>query len=573
MKGRRLKITALLALIFVTIAIYGGCVGKDNGTEGSASTKKTDAIGKTEEKTGTETSGLQPYTMPISKEGIKLTMFTAFPAGHAAFFATLNDSPNMKAYEELTGVKVDITAAPGDSYSERKNLLFASGDMPDIIWSETAQDDAFMYGVNDDLIIPIDDLIKKHGYYFNEWANYFPDVKNHSICADGKMYYMPSIDITLATSIGCGYFIREEWLEKFNLEVPKTLDDIYSVLTVFKKEDPAGEGKTIPFSAPVPFQIVNSILGSFGTTNGVYQIDGVVKYGPMEPEFKEGLKYLNKLYKEELISSDYLAHDLKIYSANVPDNIGLIWGWRGSGCRTPLMSSGYSEQEAENIFRPISGMKGKDGKYHWFMTQAGKVTLGSGEFITSTNKYQVETLKWLDYKNSQEGAWTVGAGEKGVSWDINASDAPYITDFILKNPDGLEENDAFHKYGGITWEYISHAAIPYDYVTAKWPYRHKDLVELRKTVTTETLFSQYQENWLDFDASRQLHPNVRYKADEKEELAIILQDLETLVDENLHKFIMGLEPMEKWDEVINQMKKMKVDRLLSINQAALDSVK
>lgn len=38
----------------------------------------------------------------------------------------------------------------------------------------------------------------------------------------------------------------------------------------------------------------------------------------------------------------------------------------------------------------------------------------------------------------------------------------------------------------------------------------------------------------------------------------------------MHRFVMGLEPMNKWDEVVNTMKGMKVDRLIEIYQNALN---
>lgn len=359
----------------------------------------------------------------------------------------------------------------------------------------------------------------------------------------------------------------------------ESLDELYEVLTLFKERDLAGNGKTIPFSSPVPAYIINSIMGSFGVNgglgwgmDGMYLVDGKVKFGPIEPEYKEGLVFLNKLYNDGLIAQDYLAHNVTIYGSNIPENIGLTFGWTGSGVRTPLMAAGFSSDEATNMFRPISGMKGKDGKYHWFMSQVGMVTQPHGEFITVSNKYPVETMKWLDYKNSLEGAWTISVGPKGVSWDLDASGAPYVTDYIRNNPDGLDRDEAFLRNGGMIWLYTVTTGVSPVVPTSRWPYRYED-IDLNRDIYgpfKESLYSQHWRNWLDFEASRQLPPNLLFTSEEREEITLILQDLKTSVEENVHRFVMGLEPMNKWDEVVNTMKGMKVDRLIEIYQNALN---
>lgn len=575
----KLRIAVILTLVLFTVSTICGCVAEQKpvSTLSSQSASGSTASQGTDATQGTNWP--EPYSMPISKETINLTLFTAFPAGHAAYFQSLNDSPNMKAYAELTGINVDIQAAPGDSYNELKSIIFVSGELPDIVFTETAQEDAIIYGVNDDLIIPIDDLLAQYGYYTNQWIAQEPELKEQITSGDGHMYYMPCIDLSLVSSPGCGYYIREEWLDKYNLEPPTTIDDLYNVLSTFKKEDPAGGGKTIPLSAPVPIFIINSILGSFGVKNcvnmdGIYQVNGEVKFGPIEPAYKEALKFLNKLYSEELIAQDYLAHNLNVYYANLIDNVGMTWGWAGSGLRTPLLAAGYTQEEARNMFRPIAGAKGKDGKYHWFMTDVGRITQPHGEFITSSNKHPVETMKWLDYKNSQEGAWTVGGGPKGVSWELDENGAPRFTDYIEKNPDGLERDEAFLRNGGIIWLYTTFANLLEN--APKWPFSRDDLNNYGPIDQyPDSLISKYEAaNWLDFDRSRQLPPTVMFSASEKEEIQLILQDLQTFVEEEVHKFVMGIEPIEKWDENVAQMKNsMNVGRLIEIYQNAFDKVK
>jgi len=51
--------------------------------------------------------------------------------------------------------------------------------------------------------------------------------------------------------------------------------------------------------------------------------------------------------------------------------------------------------------------------------------------------------------------------------------------------------------------------------------------------------------WWQFDAIRQLPVTIRYTAEEQEKKGVLPQDISTLVNENLHKIIMGMESIEK----------------------------
>ncbi len=560
MKPISKKIIASLVFICMSLFIFTSCILKSEKHGDSLVTQQT----------------TKPITDAVSTEKITLTMFTTFPAGIAARFKTLNDCPNIQALEEVTNIKLDIIGVPESNYAERKNLLFASEDLPDIIYSNNAHDDVFKYGVNDNLIIPLDNLIEEHANNFNKWIDIEPAIKEQILASDGYIYHMPYVDMSLKNIIQLGYYVREAWLTQLNLEPPKTLDELYDFLKALKEADPAGGGNTIPLASSHFSYIVNPILGSYGTTNGIYRVYNKIKYGPIEPEFKEALKYLNILYKENLIPSDFLTYDAKTYNANLPNNIGLSFCYTNGGIRNPLLSAGLTEKEILDSWSPISGMKGPDGKFYWFITTIGSVTGAAGELISSSNKHIVETMKWIDYKYSKEGARIVSWGKKGVTWDFDANGIFYIKDLALKNPDGLEPTEVLLKNGLMQWVYtVCLSGLSRTKPTARWPFTLED-IDYNTTLfgpNPDSVYSRNLKNWWDFDASRQLPITIRYTSEEQENIGVLLQDIKTLVEENMNKIIMGLEPIEKWDEIVNQLKNMKVDEYIAIHQAALDRVK
>jgi putative aldouronate transport system substrate-binding protein len=555
MKKRYLKFIALIIIVCLTLSISIGC--------------STSEVAKEKE----ESKSPSPTT--TSGEKVKLTYFTVLPPGHAAVHQTINDMPSMQAIQEATNIELEMICVPTANYDERKNLLFASADLPDLVYSNNASYDALMYGVNDNLLIPLDDLIKKHAPNFVEWVTFEPAIREQSLSTDGKQYFMPYTDTTLANIVQVGYYVREAWLEELSLEAPNTLEDFYNVLKKFKEADLAGGENTLPLSAQSPGNIVNPILGAFGVSSGIYQVNGKIKYGPMEPEYRETLIYVNQLYKEGLIASDYLSHDANIYNANLIENIGITFAWSGSGLRTPLQASGQTITQVRDEWRPIGGMKGPDGKHYWFSTPMGKVTNNLGVFVTSANKYPAEAMHFLDYTYSQEGAYTLVAGPKGQCWDFDENGVFYVTDHVLKNPNNLQPDEVLLQAGGMVWAFhIGICGISRVNPSNRWPYPYDDINYARNLYGPEpdSLYSRNLKNWFDVTAERQLPPTITYTSEEQEKINLLYQDISVLVEENLHKVIMGLEPITKWDQVLSQLKQMNVDEYISLHQDALDRV-
>ncbi len=94
--------------------------------------------------------------------------------------------------------------------------------------------------------------------------------------------------------------------------MPKTTDEFREVLRAFKKADPAGKGRTIPFTgykdAPFDPFIMNSFLYTPSEPWLVVK-DGKVDVSFDKDEWREGLKYVNGLYREGLISRDVFTAD------------------------------------------------------------------------------------------------------------------------------------------------------------------------------------------------------------------------------------------------------------------------
>ena len=56
-------------------------------------------------------------------------------------------------------------------------------------------------------------------------------------------------------------------------------------------------------------------------------------------------------------------------------------------------------------------------------------------------------------------------------------------------------------------------------------------------------------------------------------MASIMNDIGTYQEEMMLKFIMGVESLDKFDEYIQEIKRMGIDRAIEINQSALNRYK
>lgn len=106
-------------------------------------------------------------------------------------------------------------------------------------------------------------------------------------------------------------FIRKDWLDKLRLPLPATADEYFAALTAFKEQDPGGVGKdrVIPFTLTTDVRwtagvIIDSFIDPFLSSKERW-INTVVDRYTLVPGFKDGIRFLNKMYNAGLIDRDF----------------------------------------------------------------------------------------------------------------------------------------------------------------------------------------------------------------------------------------------------------------------------
>ena len=253
---------------------------------------------------------------PLVAEGESLTL-TVFTHMEDAHPTDPHDLWFWNWLEAQTGVTFEIEQVLDSALSERKNLLFASADLPDIMLCiGLTTTEVMNYGAGEGLLLD-------YGPYINEELmpnlclvfDEFPIFKANATAADGKIYTLPS---------NRGYFspygesnrifIDTNRMEAVGLtEPPKTLDDFIDMLYKFKEADP----DCIPLggandSMNPGYYILNAMgfLGqssNYGTKITVRNGEAVLPVG--DPLFKEYLKIMHQFYEDGIIAGSFFTDD------------------------------------------------------------------------------------------------------------------------------------------------------------------------------------------------------------------------------------------------------------------------
>lgn len=524
------KTWAMLLSMTMIFTLLAGC--------GSGSSDTPAAEGN---KSGEETaSNVNKEGFPIVKEPITLTMM-----GQDAGIQNWKDMEFFKKMEEMTGVKLEFRNAPIDSFDTKRNLVFASGDYPDVFFSGQLQaSDEVNYG-GQGVLLPLEDLIENYAPNLKKILDDNPDIRKSITTPDGHIYSLPNIDLDAGWYRGPmwynGKFLKALGMDK----VPSTTDELYTYLKRVKEEDPNGNGKQdeIPLTSVKLDDLRMWLLGSWGVYNEVIYADkeNKVHYTPMEPGYKEYLTFLNKLWSEGLLDKETFSQTDEQKKAKGKNNqVGLFSDYHA------YFTLGGEPNMTDPMYAPVNSNVPAVAAKH--------PGLAKGAFaITNKNQNPEATIRWVDYLYSEEGAELLSNGPEGILWKyVNKDDH---TKEWLPVPGGGDRE-----------EY--RATLTPDYAT---------VVPKLSNDNVKRGFEGEFEAWLKKETAEKIapiskvpFPSVYLSQEDQQEASSLRSDLDTYVKQMEAKFVTGQEPLSNWDKYIETCKKMGGERIVEIYQAAYD---
>jgi putative aldouronate transport system substrate-binding protein len=547
----------------VTVLVLAGMVScSRSGSTGSPAAAAPES-GRTTGPDSQNINGLineQSYPIVSSK----ITLDFWYPhAGSMGELTDFNDAEFFQWYEEKTNIHINFIVPPANSERDAFNLLFASDDMPDIIYStpNTVSNNAQVYRGGEDKAI-------EDGYFIN-MADYLRFAPNYvswiskgqatglsrAVYTDkGNMYGLWGIwkPMNNAVMPELGLAIRRDFLEKVNRQIPTTYDEWYDVLSAFRDQLKI----EAPFyTSKYGIDITGEFMAGYGTAPYFYQVDGKVKYGPMDDSYREYLTMLNKWYNEGLLDRDFPTRASVGWSADndmmLNDKVGSLVDWATRLSET-YVSRGATNRDFYLVAVPQPKKTG--GADPHFRSVTGSDQLHDACIqISADGKYIEQAIRWVDgfyaedvYLNANYGL----ESRKGLVWQ-EAPDGHRIGDYGFRyaNPDKMSSATVLVKY---------------------WVKNPPLRVEAAQIEQADANKQAAYRTWATFDADWAISGRTTMTAEESTRYSSIYTDIETYVQECNVKFITGSMALGTYDSYRDTLRRMGIDEAVSLRQAALD---
>jgi putative aldouronate transport system substrate-binding protein len=254
-------------------------------------------------------------------------------------------------YKKITGIPLELNTPTHNEYSQKLKILFATGDVSDII--EIAAGDYTMYA-QQKALYPIDKFIAKSKIMKSVDQEYLEACR----APDGKIYGLP-----LVPGGGIIGYIRKDWLDKLGLAIPTTWDELYNVMQAFTTKDPDGNGKNDTFGYTTNPDVAISEFDYYQrlvmldakfdfTKKGKVWVDGFT-----EKEMVSALERFRKIYKDGVIDQEFFTNKTSTARSKFTDGkVGIYEYW--SGPWAERMEAGIKNSTPTGVMIPLEPIKG-----------------------------------------------------------------------------------------------------------------------------------------------------------------------------------------------------------------------
>jgi len=327
--------------------------------------------------------------------------------------------------EEQTGLSIKFNIIHETLSDDYLRSMFASGFVTsDAFFSMLGGDDFYEWNNligefgEKGYILPLNEYIDESVYLnaiYEEFTDY--DLRALMTSPDGNIYYMPGFDPSISERQYQVLWLNQRWLRSLNLNVPQTLDDFRDVLNAFSTGNPNGQSyrDIMPLAGSRNVQseqIYNAIINAFiyndPHNSRLFLESGTVQFAPMTDEWREAMKYLSNLYKDNLVVPFAYEHNILAGIANSPWDI--LGGFTSRSVTDIIFQS---NPELINAYLHIAPLIGPDGNRN--ATVRTPLPRPAG-VITSSCQNPEAVFKLFDLMLSEE-AFLIGRfGEENVDW-------------------------------------------------------------------------------------------------------------------------------------------------------------
>ena len=506
------------------------------------------AGGRTQAGTGDASrvnESFNPTGYPISKTPITLT----FAADNGRILGDPDKLDMMIRLADITNITVKWVLLE----SAQIDVYYAGGDFPDLFYSTANSQRIQTYGVE--------------GGLFSDWNKYLSYMPNLSWLFEaepftrkivtemnGEIYALPSM-VNASTNVTTRFMVRTDYLDEMGLALPGTIDEFYNACRMAldrgltKGYAPLVSSFSFYRDRVEPFLFAS--FGEFSDPGFTNDKNGKVVYNKISEQYKNYLKFMNRLYTEKLFDNEYLTMDLATQNSREKNG-------------QALFGTDMSVLDPEDF---------PDGQVHLDQVPPlvsqytnTRKTLGyntynyAGGLMPKSNRYTEETARYVDmWYSRDEIVPGSGINNESFVYGILGRDYDFADNgqtLIQRVPDGIN---------------LAHGNYLMTYVMPSAAFYFWDKFIIGGTPNSLARQLGYVKNNIPYQELRFPINFMKYNPNEVEVRDLYTTEIETYTAEMRARFIAGIADIDReWDNYVRTVNSMHLNDVLAAYQSAYD---
>ena len=491
-------------------------------------------------------NGINASVLPLVDEPTTIKVWQGFSS---TIMQGADECLVFQELEKRTNVHVEFLYPPVGSENDNFTMRIATEDLPHLFTTPPAYPGGVANAISDEVYVELTPYYEK-GLMPNlkYLIEHNPDVAKDIFDDQGRLLCFPMIDI-VPSAPWSGLWIRQDWLDELGMEIPTTIEEWEKVLYAMKELKgvaPLGINFNSFYGVQTNYMFAASYDCAF---RNFLNKDGKVVYGSIEPGYKDFLTLMAKWYADGIIDPDFATRTFEDYNACLAN------GTFGA-CGLSYAELGQQKLTGQTLdpnwkLVPVQMPVSYEGQEIHLHQNDPRVRASYCEYMTvQAVEDGVDELivRWMDYRYSQDGGGLCSYGVEGVSYEWNED-------------------------GTINWIYPALSeSTDADFMTLYPLFKFHNAAYLRDSTSYDfepevfqsiDVWSSQKDDWL-------MPQGISFLPEEASELADIMTDIDTYVEEMTYQFVTGQASLDQYDAYVEQVKALGIDKAIEIRQAALD---
>ncbi|TLS52755.1 extracellular solute-binding protein [Paenibacillus antri] len=337
---------------------------------------------------------------------------------------TITSNQWTKWIDENSPVDVKYVPVVGSEQEDKLNVMLASGSAPDLLsnlFNPAHRNDLYAQKQ----LLPIGSLIEEHSTTYKKMLEEYPVLRKLGTKDDGDLYEVGRIQQLFPELY---LLVREDWLTKLNLQVPKTTDELLDAMRAFVRQDPDGNNTDDTLGINIGGIANINIEHMFESKPDDFNF--IIENGKMVHGWdrrKAALEFKKTLFDEGLVDRDYLLDKggNKAKEAWVTGKMGFYGTWQGN-LNKEIESLLQNVPEAKVIAIPLPGSQ--FGNFAPALSAPAQMVAA----VNRGAKDPEAVIKFIDFVSEESTQAVLSSGFEGVHYNLE-NGCPIPTDAEKNN--------------------------------------------------------------------------------------------------------------------------------------------